>query len=123
MERPNLKEMRLKKILDNIPTILQEVLTEYHDFVEVLEVMREVRLSTYGQSLKYCSPRPNPYYKNVVLNFENKWKHLQQKYKIFSPNNVHILCQHITEYINKKEASLGNLYKFVLVNVLLPLCI
>ena len=75
--------------------------------MEVLEAMREVRLSTYGQSLKYCSPRPNPYYKNVVLNFENKWKHLQQKYKIPCPNKVHILCQHIPEYVNKKEASLG----------------
>ena len=75
--------------------------------MEVLEAMREIRLSTYGQNLTYCSPRPNPYYKNVVLNFENKWQHLQEKYKISCPNKAHIICQHIPEYVEKKKMALG----------------
>ena len=58
-------------------------------------------------NLSYCSPRPNPYYRNVIQNFENKWHHLQQKFGITSPPKVHIICEHIDEYIESKGIALG----------------
>ena len=75
--------------------------------VDILHVVKEVRMATYGQNLKYCSPRPNPYYKNVVGNLEKKWKHVQSKFSITCPNKIHIMCQHIPEFIEKKKLALG----------------
>ena len=49
----------------------------------------------------------NPYYRNVVQNFENKWHHLQQKFGITAPPKVHIICEHIHEYIESKGIALG----------------
>ena len=69
--------------------------------------MKEVKMATYGQNLKYCSPRPNPYYKNVVKNLERKWKNAQSKYSITFPNKIHIMSQHIPEFIENKKLALG----------------
>ena len=97
----------IRKILDNIPLIQSEVPKELDDFIDVLHAMREIRMATYGKTLKYCSPRPNPYFSNVVLNFEKKWQILHLKYKISVPNKTHIISAHIPQYIEKKKIALG----------------
>ena len=83
--------------------IKSEVPKEFDDFIDVLHAMREIRMATYGKTLKYCSPRPNPYFSNVVLNFEKKWQILHLKYKISVPNKAHIISTHIPQYIEKKK--------------------
>ena len=48
----------------------QHVPSEFHDIVEVLESLKEVKDVTFTNQLRYCSPRPAPYYRNVVKNYE-----------------------------------------------------
>ena len=36
-----------------------------------------------------------------------KWKHVQSKFSITCPNKIHIMCQHIPEFIEKKKLALG----------------
>ena len=100
--KQNFEGNQLRKILDNLMLVEEIVPQEFNDFVDTFKALREIKLSMFGNSLRYCSPRPNPYFRNVVKNFENKWTHLQQKYGITSPPKVHIICENIPEYIESK---------------------
>lgn len=74
----NRKGNQIRKILDNIPIILETVPQEFHPLVDAFSALRELRMATYGQRLTYCSPRPAPYYRNVVKNLERKWNTINQ---------------------------------------------
>ena len=80
---------------------------EYCEFIEVFDAINEVRLATYGNSLTYCSPRPAPYFKNVLKNFEEKTYNLKQNFKVTIPNKWHYAIEHVHEYIDKTNLSLG----------------
>ena len=105
--KQNFEGNQLRRLLDNLMLVEEIVPQEFNDFVDIFKALREIKLSMIGNNLTYCSPRPNPYFRNVVKNFENKWTHLQQKYGITSPSKVHIICEHIPEYIESKGMALG----------------
>ena len=105
--KQNFEGNQLKKILDNLILVEEIVPQEFNDFVDTFKALREIKLSMFGNNLSYCSPRPNPYFRNVVQNFENKWTNLQEKYRITAPPKVHIICEHIPEYIESKGMALG----------------
>ena len=93
--------------LGNLTLVEKEVPREFSDLVDILHAVKEVRMATYGQNKKYCSPRPNPYFKNVLTNLERKWKHAQSKFNITCPNKVHHMCHNIPEIIERKKLALG----------------
>ena len=76
--KQNFEGNALRKILDNLNLVEENVPQDFHDFVDTLKALREIKLSMFWNNLSYCSPRPNPYFRNVVKFFENKWNHFQQ---------------------------------------------
>ena len=104
------------KILKNVTIIENEIPEQFQEFIEVLDAFNEVKFTTYGNSLSYCSPRPPPYYKNVVKFFEDKTIQLQQKYKVTIPNEWHYVIYHVPEYVDKNNWSLGKTSDQLIVN-------
>ena len=98
---------QVQKILNNLVFIKQHVPSEFHDIVDVLEALKEVKDATFTSQLRYCSPRPAPYYRNVVKNYEEKCQHVLRKYKISITNKSHVICSHVPDYIEEKGLSLG----------------
>lgn len=93
--------------MKNINIIEKELPEECQECIEVLDEFNEVRFTIYGNSLSYCSPRPAPYYKNVVKNFEEKTVNLRKKCNVTIPNKWHYVIEHVPEYVDKKNISLG----------------
>ena len=54
------------KILQKVNIIEADLPEQFHDFIEIFDGINEVRSTTYGNTLSYCSPRPAPYFQNVV---------------------------------------------------------
>ena len=79
--KKNYEGNQLKKILDNIPIIQEIVPKEFHPLVDAFSALKELKMATYGQRLNYCSPRPAPYYRNVVKNVERKWNKINEQFK------------------------------------------
>ena len=98
---------QVQKILNNLVFIKQHVPSEFRDIVDVLEALKEVKDATFTSQLRYCSPRPAPYYRNVVKNYEEKCQHVLSKYKISITNKSHVICSHVPDYIEEKGLSLG----------------
>ena len=105
--KKNFEGNGIKKILNNINLIEKEVPQEFSPFIDALDALKEVRHATYGNKLSYCSPRPAPYFDNVIKNFEDKYNILKDTFKVSITNKIHIMSEHIPEYIREKELSLG----------------
>ena len=97
----------LNHILDNIPIIQDTVPHEFHPLVDAFSALKELRMATYGQRLNYCSPRPAPYYRNVVKNVERKWDDVHEKFGTSLTPKIHVIIDHIPDYIEEKGISLG----------------
>ena len=93
---------QIKKILDNIPIIQATVPHEFHPLVDAFSALKELRMATYGQRLNYCSPRPAPYYRNVVKNVERKWDDVHEKFGTSLTPKIHVIMDHIPDYIEEK---------------------
>ena len=65
----------------------------------MFDAINEVRHATYGNSLSYFSPRPAPYFKNVLKIFEEKTYNLKKNFKVTIPNQWHCTKEYVNEYI------------------------
>ena len=64
-------------------------------------------LNEHTCQLRYCSPRPAPYYRNVVSNYERKCQLVLEKYKVSITNKFHMIFGHVANYIEVKGLPLG----------------
>ena len=95
------------KILQKVNLIEADLPEQFHDFIEIFDGINEVRYTTYGNTLSYCSPRPAPYFENVVKNLEEKKYDLRKKFGVTIPNKWHYVIEHVSEYIDDNNLSLG----------------
>ena len=98
---------QVQKILSNLTFIKEHVPTQFHDLVDVLEALKEVKDATFTNQLRYCSPRPAPYYRNVVENYKRKCQTVLEKYKVSTTNKSHMIIGHVADYIEEKGLPLG----------------
>ena len=105
--KKNYEGNQLKKILDNIPIIQEIVPKEFHPLIDAFSALKELKMATYGQRLNYCSPRPAPYYRNVVKNVERKWNKINEQFKTSLTPKIHAIIDHIPDYIEEKGIALG----------------
>ena len=75
----------------NLAMVEEVIPDKFAVFLEVFKCFRDVVESCFGYLL-------DPYYKQVMAKFRAQKKKLQDKFNVFIPNKIHILCIHVEEF-------------------------